>query len=67
MAINPENLKKIQAAVASSLNEQWGLFLSEGIVLVILGIIALLLPAVATFAVAIVIGWKVPKYSVACR
>jgi hypothetical protein len=36
MAINPENLKKIQAAVARSLNGQWGLFLSEGIVLVII-------------------------------
>ena len=59
MAINQENLKKIRAAVATSLHEHWGLFLSEGIILVILGIIALLLPAVATFAVAIVIGWVV--------
>ncbi len=59
MAIDEENLKKIQAAVATSLQEHWGLFLSEGIILVILGFIALVLPAVATFAVEIVIGWVV--------
>ena len=59
MAINPENFKKIQAAVVTSLHEHWGLFLSEGIVLIILGIAALLLPAVASIAAAIVIGWVV--------
>jgi uncharacterized membrane protein HdeD (DUF308 family) len=57
MTIDKENLKKFRAAVATSLHEHWGLFLSEGIILVILGITALLLPAVATFAVTIVIGW----------
>ncbi|HWJ17177.1 MAG TPA: DUF308 domain-containing protein [Geobacterales bacterium] len=59
MAINPENLTKIQAAVVTSLHEHWGLFLSEGIFLLILGIAALLLPAVASIAAAIVIGWVV--------
>ena len=53
MAINPEDLNKIRAAVTTSLHEHWGLFLSEGIILVILGITALVLPAVATFAVEI--------------
>jgi len=59
MAINPHDLKKIQAAVATSLHDHWGLFLSEGIILVILGIIALVVPVMATFAVEIVIGWVV--------
>jgi len=59
MAINQDDFKKIQAAVATSLHQHWGLFLSEGIILVILGIIALALPAMATFAFAIVIGWVV--------
>jgi uncharacterized membrane protein HdeD (DUF308 family) len=59
MGINPVDLKKIQAAVATSLHEHWGLFLSEGIILIILGSVALLLPAVASLAVAIVIGWVV--------
>ncbi|MGC1388827.1 MAG: HdeD family acid-resistance protein [Steroidobacteraceae bacterium] len=59
MAINQEDLKKIKAAVTTSLHEHWGLFLSEGIILVILGFIALVLPAMATFAVEIVIGWVV--------
>jgi len=46
-----------RAAVSASLHEHWGIFLAEGIVLVVLGIGAVVLPAVATFAVALVIGW----------
>ena len=40
MAINQEDLEKIRAAVTTSLHEHWGLFLSEGIILVIFGVIA---------------------------
>jgi uncharacterized membrane protein HdeD (DUF308 family) len=59
MAMNQEDLQRIQEKVRTSLHEHWGLFLTEGIVLVILGMAALFLPAVATFAVEIVIGWVV--------
>ncbi len=59
MTIDQEDLKQIQAAVVTSLHEHWGLFLSEGIILVILGIVALVLPGLATVAVEIVIGWVV--------
>lgn len=34
-----------------------GIFLAEGIILIILGLLAILLPAVATLAVAILLGW----------
>lgn len=39
------------------LRQHWGLFLAEGIILVILGLAAILLPAVATLTIAIFLGW----------
>jgi uncharacterized membrane protein HdeD (DUF308 family) len=57
MAINQENLKKIQAAVATSLHEHWGLFLSEGIIDLILGAFIFLgLPGTATWILGLVVG-----------
>jgi len=47
---------RIQAAVAATLREHWVLFLVEGIILVILGLLAIAIPPIATFAVAILIG-----------
>jgi len=44
-------------ALARSLRDHWKLFLVEGIVLVVLGIAALLLPLIAGLAVAILFGW----------
>jgi uncharacterized membrane protein HdeD (DUF308 family) len=44
-------------ALARSLRDHWKLFLIEGIVLVVLGIAALLLPLIAGLAVAILFGW----------
>lgn len=43
--------------LAASLREHSGMFLAEGIILLLLGIAAILLPAVATFAVALIVGW----------
>ena len=40
-----------------SIQEHWGVFVAEGAVLLALGIVAILVPPLATFAVAIVIGW----------
>lgn len=48
---------KMRAAVSSTLGAHWRLFLAEGIVLFILGLAAVLIPPVATLAVAILIGW----------
>lgn len=42
--------------VARSLREQWGLFLVEGIVLLVLGLAAILLPPIA-LALALFLGW----------
>jgi uncharacterized membrane protein HdeD (DUF308 family) len=43
--------------VASSLQAHWRLFLTEGIVLLILGILAIIVPPIATIAVEVLVGW----------
>jgi len=57
MTMNQPNIERIQRAVATSLHEHWVLFLIEGIVLVVLGLIAIVLPPIATLAVEILVGW----------
>jgi uncharacterized membrane protein HdeD (DUF308 family) len=47
----------IERAVASTIHEHWMLFLIEGIILVILGAAAIVVPPIATLAFEIVIGW----------
>ncbi len=48
---------EMQRAVANAIHAHWGLFLFEGIVLVILGAAAIILPVIATLAFTLVIGW----------
>jgi len=55
MAIDP--VRNVQAAVAASLRSHWRAFLIEGIVLLILGFFAILIPVVATIAVEVFVGW----------
>jgi uncharacterized membrane protein HdeD (DUF308 family) len=57
MATDSSRLQDVQAAVASSLRLHWRAFLIEGIVLLILGLFAILIPNVATLAVEVFIGW----------
>lgn len=47
----------IQRALESAVREHWVLFLIEGIVLVILGAAAILVPPVATITFTILVGW----------
>lgn len=47
----------LQRAVVSAIHEHWVLFLVEGIVLVMLGALAILVPPLATITVTILIGW----------
>jgi uncharacterized membrane protein HdeD (DUF308 family) len=44
-------------AIERTIHEHWKTFLIEGIILVILGIIAIIVPQVATLAVTFLIGW----------
>ena len=51
------NIEQVQQAVATSLHEHWVLFLIEGIILVVLGLIAIIVPPIATLAVELLFGW----------
>jgi uncharacterized membrane protein HdeD (DUF308 family) len=57
MSIDPGGLDKAQAAVETALRDHWKLFLIEGIVLLILGGIAVVVPPLATLTVTLVLGW----------
>ena len=51
------NIEQVQQAVATSLHEHWVLYLVEGIILVVLGLIAIVVPPIATLAVELLFGW----------
>ncbi len=53
----PELNESTRRAVVNAIHEHWVLFLIEGIVLVILGAAAIVLPVIATVAFTLVIGW----------
>jgi len=56
MSMQPQNVNPLEA-FTNSLREHWKLFLVEGIVLLVLGLIAVALPALATLGFTIVLGW----------
>ncbi len=47
----------IERAVENAIHQHWVLFLIEGIVLVLLGIAAILLPVLASITFTLVVGW----------
>lgn len=55
MTINQQD--HARAGLASAIREHWVLFLSEGVLLLILGLLALLLPPLATLGLTIILGW----------
>jgi uncharacterized membrane protein HdeD (DUF308 family) len=57
MATSRTDLDRLQSTVTNSLNSHWRLFLIEGIVLFILGLLAMIVPPIATIAVEVLIGW----------
>ena len=57
MTVNQPDAERIGRAVASAIHEHWVMFLVEGIILVILGLAAIVLPPIATIAFTIIIGW----------
>ena len=56
MPMNQSN-DPLRVDVARSIRQHWLLFVVEGIVLVILGLLAVLLPPLATLGVTIFLGW----------
>jgi len=57
MSANQPDIAGIQRAVATALHDHWKLYLAEGIVLLVLGAIAILVPPIATLAVTILLAW----------
>jgi uncharacterized membrane protein HdeD (DUF308 family) len=57
MAMNPSEVSAIRTATTRALRAHWKLFLAEGIVLVVLGLVAVAIPPIASLAVTVLIGW----------
>jgi len=58
MAMNqPTGSEAFGREIASAIHAHWGLFLFEGIMLIVLGAVAIIVPVVATLAFTLVIGW----------
>jgi uncharacterized membrane protein HdeD (DUF308 family) len=53
----PPTESDIARSVANAIHAHWGLFLFEGVVLMILGAAAIIVPGIATLAFTLVIGW----------
>ena len=57
MSTQQSGIQGIQRAATAALREHWALFLVEGVVLLVLGATAVVLPPIATLAVTILFGW----------
>jgi uncharacterized membrane protein HdeD (DUF308 family) len=57
MSTQQSGIQNIQRVAAATLHEHWVLFLVEGVVLLVLGATAVVLPAIATLAVTVLFGW----------
>jgi uncharacterized membrane protein HdeD (DUF308 family) len=56
-AARADEVRQVRDALAEAVRRHWGLFLFEGIVLVILGVLAVLAPVIASVAATIFFGW----------
>ena len=54
---SPEDLSRLQSAMSRTVKAHWKAFLFEGILLAVLGVAALILPPLASLAIAIFLGW----------
>jgi uncharacterized membrane protein HdeD (DUF308 family) len=57
MTLDQQNAERMGRSFAGTIHQHWGVFLAEGIILILLGIAAIALPPIATFAFTLVIGW----------
>jgi len=53
----PGDVSQLQSALSQAVRAHWKLFLVEGIILVILGFLAIVVPPLATLGITILIGW----------
>lgn len=58
MATNPSNdVQRLRSVFRQTVGHHWVLFLSEGIALLVLGTLAIIVPALASLAATLVLGW----------
>jgi uncharacterized membrane protein HdeD (DUF308 family) len=57
MSVNQSDVAAVRGAVNRALHEHWVLYLVEGVVLLVLGATAIVVPPLATLASTIVLGW----------
>jgi len=57
MSMTTPELGRLRSDISTSVREYWGVFLFEGVVLLLLGILAVLVPVIATLTVTIAFGW----------
>src|ERR1700726_4131114 len=53
----PQDITRLQSEMSAAVHEHWKAFLIEGILLVILGLAAMIVPPLASLAVTIFLGW----------
>ena len=53
----PQDLTNLQSKMSAAVREHWKAFLFEGILLVVLGLAAIIVPPLASLAVTIFLGW----------
>ena len=62
MATNPSSdLQQLRSVFRQTVGHHWVLFLSEGIALLVLGTLAIIVPALASLAATLVLGWILLK------
>jgi uncharacterized membrane protein HdeD (DUF308 family) len=59
MSSNHPDIERFRSALVQSIRAHWVLFLVEGLVLVVLGLVAIALPPIASLAVALLVGWLI--------
>src|SRR6202047_558956 len=53
----PQDVTRLQSEMNAAVREHWKAFLIEGILLVVLGLAAMIVPPLASLAVTILLGW----------
>lgn len=54
---NPTDIEGVRRQLAATIHRHWKLFLVQGIVIMVLGLLAVAVPNLATLAVEIFVGW----------
>jgi len=57
VSIHPSDINHLERRVTSALGDSWRFLLIEGIVLVLLGAAAIVIPPIATLAIELIVGW----------